>query len=386
MNTSGITFAASARRACTGAAVTLLLVAVVAACGAAEETPPVAQVAEAEPAPQPDPAPVAAEPAPAPQPAPESAPAPQPAPESAPEDQSVIEFWDFDASSVGRDLAARLTPEETACLEDRLGADFAVMLSSPLAGQAGESLEGDGSGSSPFVACLTEAHVVSARVSMLAAVAGGFSAPTWDCLAGLLREDPAVVAALAAGDGPGGGSSTLRLISCLAPEEAAALTPPEEGPAPNPDDISCIFEALAGEPSGERILAVLSGDDPAGEGLTIEESAVLGRAVEACGVETGFGFPDATGGPLTDDSGLDSMPADLGGGWSACTPGLILHPGDGCHQDEFSVLILQDGSALLDGDIGGISMGNTVMDAQSINLNGLIASRSGGVWTIESLP
>lgn len=378
MNTSGFTFTASARRACTGAAVILLLVAAVAACGGAEDTPPAAQVATAEPspAPQPDPAPVAAEPEPA----------PQPAPEAAPEDPMVIEFWDFDASSVGADLAARLTPAEAACLEDRLGADFGAMLSAPLAGQAGELLEGDGSGSSPLVDCLAEGHVVSARVSMLAAVAGGFSAPTWDCLAGLLREDPAVVAALAAADGPGSGSSTLRLISCLAPEEAAALTPPEEGPAPNPDDISCLFEALAGEPSGERILAVLSGDDPAGEGLTIEESAVLGRAVEACGIETGFGFPDASGSMPSDDFGQDPPPADLGGGQGLCTPGLILYPGDACHYVEFSMLIQQDGSALLDGDIGGISMSNTVMDAQSINLNGLIATRSGDVWTIESLP
>ena len=35
---------------------------------------------------------------------------------------------------------------------------------------------------------------------------------------------------------------------------------------------------------------------------------------------------------------------------------------------------------------GGISMGNTVMNAQSINLNRFRATRSGSTWTIESLP
>ena len=41
---------------------------------------------------------------------------------------------------------------------------------------------------------------------------------------------------------------------------------------------------------------------------------------------------------------------------------------------------------MLDGNIGGIVMGNTVLSAASISLNSLRASRSGSTWTIEGLP
>ena len=383
VSTTGSRFSMSARRTCVGAAAILLLTAAVAACGATEESPPAAQGATAEPAPAPQPAETpTTEPAPAPQPA--ETPSPTPAPPAAA--QRVIQLWDLGMTPTGGDLATLLTPEEVTCLEGRLGANFEAMLSSPLAGQAEELLESGGSGSSPFADCLTAEHVVSARISLLSAGAGGFSTGTWDCVAGLLRENPAVVDALGRADEPAGDSSMLRLISCLTPGEAAALTPPDEGPAPDPGDISCLFEQLAGEPSGDKILDVLSGNDPTGEGLTLEESAALGQAVEACGIETGFGFPDAAGNPPSDDFGQDSMPPDLGGGTGLCTPGLILYPGDSCYYEEFSMLIRQDGSALLDGNIGGISMGNTVMDAQNIDVGGLSVTRSGTTWTIESLP
>ena len=383
VSTTGSRFSMSARRTCVGAAAILLLTAAVAACGATEESPPAAQGATAEPAPAPQPAETpTTEPAPAPQPA--ETPSPTPAPPAAA--QRVIQLWDLGMTPTGGDLATLLTPEEVTCLEGRLGANFEAMLSSPLAGQAEELLESGGSGSSPFADCLTAEHVVSARISLLSAGAGGFSTGTWDCVAGLLRENPAVVDALGRADEPAGDSSMLQLISCLTPEEAAALTPPDEGPAPDPGDISCLFEQLAGEPSGDKILDVLSGNDPTGEGLTLEESALLGQAVEACGIETGFGFPDAAGNPPSDDFGQDSMPPDIGGGTGLCTPGLILYPGDSCYYEEFSMLIRQDGSALLDGNIGGISTSNTVMDAQNIDLNGLSVTRSGTTWTIESLP
>ena len=368
-----------ARRTCVGAAAILLLTAALTACGAAEEAPPAAQGATTEPAPAPQPAET-----PTTAPAPTPQPAETPAPPAAP--QRVIQLWDLGMTPTGGDLAALLTPEEVTCLESRLGADFEAMLSSPLLGPAGEMLESGGSGPAAPVGCLTAEHVVSASISMLSAAAGGFSTGTWDCIAGLLRENPAVVDALGRADDPAGDSSMLQLISCLTPAEAAALTPPDEGPAPDPGDISCLFEQLAGDPSGDKILDVLSGNDPTGAGLTMEESALLGQAVEACGIETEFGFPDAAGNPPSDDFGQDSLPSDLGGGTGLCTLGLILYPGDSCFYEEFSMLIRQDGSALLDGDIGGISMGNTVMDAQTINLNGLVVSRSGTTWTIESLP
>ncbi|MDE0163394.1 MAG: RCC1 domain-containing protein, partial [Acidimicrobiaceae bacterium] len=84
-----------------------------------------------------------------------------------------------------------------------------------------------------------------------------------------------------------------------------------------------------------------------------------------------------------------SDPVDLGGGSEPsvpCTAGLLLHPGDECSTGGFTMSIREDGAAVLDGNIGGISMGNTVMNAQSINLNRFNATRSGSTWTIERLP
>ncbi len=71
---------------------------------------------------------------------------------------------------------------------------------------------------------------------------------------------------------------------------------------------------------------------------------------------------------------------------TACAVGLTLSPGDECTYEGFKIRIREDGAAVLDGNIGGISMGNTVMNAQSINLNRFRATRSGSTWTIESLP
>ncbi|MDE0607034.1 MAG: RCC1 domain-containing protein, partial [Acidimicrobiaceae bacterium] len=81
-----------------------------------------------------------------------------------------------------------------------------------------------------------------------------------------------------------------------------------------------------------------------------------------------------------------SDPVDLRGDSVACAAGLLLRPGDECSTGGFTMRIREDGAAVLDGNIGGISMGNTVMNAQSINLNRFNATRSGTTWTIESLP
>jgi len=81
-----------------------------------------------------------------------------------------------------------------------------------------------------------------------------------------------------------------------------------------------------------------------------------------------------------------SDPVDLREDSAPCTAGLLLHPGDECSTGGFTMSIREDGAAVLDGNIGGISMGNTVMNAQSINLNRFNATRSGSTWTIERLP
>ena len=125
----------------------------------------------------------------------------------------------------------------------------------------------------------------------------GLSTETKSCLMDLFEEDPSVAELFTSGEdliGP----SMLSFLACLTPEEAAALTPPGEGPPPDVAGLACLARELEGAPEKDRILAVLAGADPSGQGLTLEESTVLGEAVEACGIDTGFGFPGGEANPL----------------------------------------------------------------------------------------
>lgn len=221
----------------------------------------------------------------------------------------------------------------------------------------------------------------TALIAELSEAVGGLSAASRSCLDSALQDDPAIAEALVATADPAMSPDLLRLIACLTPEEAAVLMPPDGGAAPQPGEIACLMSELEGEPDGERILAVLTGADVSGQGLTPQQSAVLGAAVADCGIDTDFGFPDA-------DGDLEDMAVepDVGGGWGECTVGLMLYPGDQCSYGTFSMMIRDDGAAVVDGSIGGITMGDTVMQSQSINLNQFSATRNGTVWTIESLP
>ena len=271
-------------------------------------------------------------------------------------------------------------------MENELGTRYARMLEAPLAGEAGALLEEGGSDAFPLRRCFTVERGASMSLSLFSAAAGGFSAGTRDCMLQLLSDDPAIAEQLGQGQAFIDGPAILEVVACLTPDEAAALTPLGEGPPPDTAGLACLIEELVGTSSGERILDVLSGADASGEGLTMEESAALGRAVESCGIETGFGFPDSDGTGATDDVAQSSDSAGVGGGSGLCTVGLILYPGDECSIGDFTMMIREDGAAVLDGNVGGISMGNTVMEAQSINLNRFSATRSGSTWTIESLP
>ncbi len=347
----------------------MLLAAVAVACGGEESTSTSAPIQAPTSAPSATPTPTASS---------------SPIPDSS--GSTEIEFWELYASSTGETLVALLTDEEAACLENELGANYQAMLEAPLAGEAGALLEEGGSDAFPLPRCFTVERAASMSLSLFSAAADGFSVGTQDCMLQLLSADPAIAEALGQGQAFIDGPAILEVIACLTPEEAEALTLSGEGPAPNPADIACLLKELEGASSGERIIAVLSGADASGKGLTMEESAVLGQAVEACGIETEFGFPDPgeTGAP--DDVTQPSDPVEVSGGSGECTVGLILNPGDECSYGDFTMMIREDGAAVLDGNIGGISMGNTVMNAQNINLNRFSASRSGSTWTIESLP
>ena len=212
----------------------------------------------------------------------------QPGPEK--EGSTGPVFWELDSASTGRDFAALLTSDETACLEIRLGEDYQVFLDAPLTGGAGDLLTDDDGTLAPVESCLSGNRLAAARISMLSIAAGGFSVETQQCMVELLETDPVLAQALAQPGDAASGPPALRLISCLTTQEATRLTPAGEGPAPNPDEIACLIGELGGTLSGERIIAVLSGADATGEGLTMEES----EAVRACDIETEFGFPAST--------------------------------------------------------------------------------------------
>ncbi len=295
---------------------------------------------------------------------------------------TTIPDWDLDETSNGQDLIDLLDPEESSCVEAKLGSGFQPFLRAPLVDQGSEGSE---DGLSSANECFTEKHQAAASVAMLNVAAGGLSVETRRCVSDVLLENPSA-ALFPWSDEDGGGPGMLQVMACLTPEEAAALTPPDEDPPPDTAGLACLMEELKGTSSGERIIAVLSGADASGKGLTMEESAVLGQAVEACGIETDFDFPDPAETGASDDVTRPSDPGGVGGGSGQCTVGLMLYPGDECSIGDFTMKIREDGAAVLDGNIGGISMGNTVMEAQSINLNRFGASRSGSTWTIESLP
>ncbi len=223
---------------------------------------------------------------------------------------------------------------------------------------------------------------ISAAIEQLSNTVGGLSAASRACVEDVLRDDPATVAAALDTSGEAAMTpGTLEVISCMTPDEAAALMPPEDGPGIDPNEIGCLMAELEGVPDGERILDVLSGADPSGQGLTPSQSAQLGEAVEACGIETGFGFSDAEG---EFDDVEDSQ--DLGGSWGPCGVGLLLYPGDECSYTTFTLTIRSDGAAVIDGSVGGSTMSNAVMEGESIDLGQFRATRNGTVWEIKSLP
>ena len=92
---------------------------------------------------------------------------------------------------------------------------------------------------------------------------------------------------------------------------------------------------------------------------------------------------------LVDPSGLAVAVATVsaGGGSSSqtCAVGGKLNPGDTCSGSGYS-LRNDSGVLVVDGNIGGITLGNTRFNANTVNLNNLRLTRSGNVWTIVSLP
>ena len=62
----------------------------------------------------------------------------------------------------------------------------------------------------------------------------------------------------------------------------------------------CCFALVTATDGGDEVVRIMSTADPAG--LTLEQSALLGQAVQTCDIETDFTFPDPGSTGSVDDS------------------------------------------------------------------------------------
>ena len=254
----------------------LALAVLATACGAEPRTEPLDLAARPTPTPS-----AVNTPTPAPQPSPTPTPTPTPEPPAVP-----ITDWDLDASSTGSDFEALLSEGERTCLQTALGDQHSTFQGSPLY-QQWEAM-----GESGALDCLTPESNAGIAIWLFSETAGGLSAETRSCLADAFTDDPRGALALTAGapSGDADGSVSFDVLSCLTPEEAARMTPDGEGPPPDTVGLRCLLEELEKLEGGEEVGRILGTGDPAG--LTLEQSALLGQAVEACGIETDLTFPD----------------------------------------------------------------------------------------------
>ncbi len=224
-------------------------------------------------------------------PTPTTAATPTPEPSAVP-----ITDWELDENSTGGDLENLLSEDERSCLKAALGDQHDVFLSMTyfqLWNETTGPVLGD---------CLTQQSTVGLVIAQYSATAGGLSADTRSCLAGAFTADPQDALVLSAGAQPGSSAepASFDVLSCLTPEEAAAMTPEGEGPPPDTEALRCLTEELMKLDGGDEVVRIMSTADPAG--LTLEQSALLGQAVQACDIETELTFPDPGSTGSADDA------------------------------------------------------------------------------------
>ena len=214
-----------------------------------------------------------------------------------------ITEWELDEVSTGSDLVDLLSDDERTCLQAALGDQHNAFLSTAYSQLWNET-------TSPVLEdCLTPDSIAGIVIALFSETAGGLSAETRDCLADVFTADPQDALAFSAGVPPdAAGSVSLDALSCLTPEEAAAMTPEGEGPPPDTAGWRCLTEELMKLDGGDEVVRVISTADPVG--LSREQSVLLGQVVQACGVETDFTFPD----PGSTGSADGSASADEGTG------------------------------------------------------------------------
>ncbi len=232
-------------------------------------------------------------------PSPTSTPTPTPTPTStpAPEPPAVpVTDWNLDASSTGSDFLALLSQDERSCVQNALDDRFSTFQTATIA------QDPDPTTASALLECLTPESNAGFAISMFSATAGGLSAETRNCLADVFTRNPQAAIGFPTGNQPSddAGAAAFEALSCLSPEEAAAMTPEGEGPPPDTAALRCLTEELMKVEGGEEVLRIFSTGDPAG--LTLEQSALLGQAVSNCGIETDFTFPNPGATSSEDDS------------------------------------------------------------------------------------
>ena len=92
-------------------------------------------------------------------------------------------------------------------------------------------------------------------------------------------------------------------------------------------------------------------------------------------------------GGLSAEQTIDVTVPESGGGGASqrCTVGLAMRSGEGCRGSGYT-LRNDAGVMVVDGNIGGIRLGNTRFSGNTVRLNRMHLTRSGNVWTIVSLP
>ena len=243
---------------------------------------------DSDPAPTPAPAPTAvpattapATPAPAtPVPAPTAALAPTVAP-------TPTAPLAIGAETLGRDLIAMFTEDESSCIRDRIGDDaYEELLDSPVAAPGG--------GIEPLpLDCLSAEKAADLAVASVSAIAGGMTSDSKVCLRTLYAGAGMLEFPMGTSNEPEEILFALRFLTCITDEEAMALSSQPGGDPMGvfmPSALRCVDEVVG----IEKFVDTLAGD------LLTESSGQTAQAVEelrevlgVCGVD--FGPVPSTG-------------------------------------------------------------------------------------------
>ncbi|MYD98816.1 MAG: hypothetical protein F4X98_15715 [Gammaproteobacteria bacterium] len=166
----------------------------------------------------------------------------------------------------------------------------------------------DSTTESALLECLTPESNADFAISMFSATAGGLSAETRNCLTDAFTQNLQAAISFATSGPPSDDAppAAFEALSCLSPDEAAAMTPEGDSP-PDTAALRCLTEELTKVEDGQEILRIFS---PATR-LGSPSNRARCQAMSNCGIETDFTFPDPSttsseGGSASTDEGTDN--------------------------------------------------------------------------------